>query len=212
MTISTLLFDLDDTLYPFSSGMGDQVNLRITEYVHRVVGGSYEEARVLRYQYYHDYGTSLHGLMKLHNIDPDDYLAYVHPEEFDSLVQADPKLAQLLKSFSLNKHVFTNSPIEYARRILANIGIADQVGEIFDIRRCGLLPKPELQSYQLVLDTLQQPAESIVFFEDSAKNLLPAKQLGMTTVLISDEPSSPVADIVAPDIYAALEQLRPRIS
>lgn len=212
MAISTILFDLDDTLYPASSGMGDHVNTRITEYVHRVVGGTYEEAQAMRYHYYHEYGTSLHGLMKLHNIDPDDYLAYIHPESADSLIQPDPKLAELLRTFAVDKHIFTNSPIEYARRVLANIGIADQFGEIFDIRRCDLVPKPIMQSYQLVLDTLQQPAETIAFIEDSAKNLLPAKQLGMTTVLITHEPASPVADIVAPDIYSALELLRAHIA
>ncbi|GGX72769.1 HAD-IA family hydrolase [Streptomyces hiroshimensis] len=46
--------------------------------------------------------------------------------------------------------------------------------------------KPEPGIYPLVLKQLQLPAESCVFVDDSARNLPPAQDLGMTTVLDGD--------------------------
>ncbi|MFE5868748.1 HAD family hydrolase [Streptomyces roseifaciens] len=46
--------------------------------------------------------------------------------------------------------------------------------------------KPEPGIYPVVLKQLQLPAETCVFVDDSARNLTPAQDLGMTTVLDGD--------------------------
>ncbi|MET9413492.1 HAD-IA family hydrolase [Streptomyces klenkii] len=48
------------------------------------------------------------------------------------------------------------------------------------------LRKPEPGIYPLILKELRLPAEACVFVDDSARNLPPAQDLGMTTVLDAD--------------------------
>lgn len=207
MPINTVLFDLDDTLYPASSGMMLQVDNRITDFVHRLLGGSYEEAREIRHNLFVEFGTTLNGLMNNYHVDVDEYLSYVHDVTFDELVQPDPKLQQMLHDLSAQKILFTNSPVEYAERIVRRLGIDNQISDIFDIRRSNLVPKPRIEPYELVLNTLKLPADKMAFVEDTLKNLVPAHQLGMTTFLISNEAQSPAAKYVVPDIYTAIEQM-----
>lgn len=207
MPINTVLFDLDDTLYPASSGMMLQVDNRITEFVHRLLGGSYEEAREIRHNLFVEFGTTLNGLMNNYHVDVDEYLSFVHDVTFDELVQPDHKLQGMLRDLKAQKIVFTNAPIEYAERIIKRLGIEPQISDIFDLRRSNLVPKPRIEPYELVLNTLKQPASNMAFVEDTLKNLVPAHQLGMTTFLISPDTVSPAAQYVVPDVYTAIEHM-----
>ena len=89
MTISTILFDLDNTLYPASSGLMKGVDTRITEYVQNLLGLDLEAAQTLRKQYFTQYGTTLRGLECHHAVDPEDYLAYVHDLAIETFLASD---------------------------------------------------------------------------------------------------------------------------
>jgi putative hydrolase of the HAD superfamily len=204
MPISAVLFDLDNTLYPASSGMMQSVDTRITDYIQNLLGLGPTEAWELRRRYFLDYGTTLHGLQQHHNVDTDDYLAYVHDLALESLLASDAELDHLLGQVVATKAIFTNAPGDYAQRVLEILGIERHFAQIFDIRRIGLLPKPAPAVYQLVLDALGATGPSAVFIEDTAKNLEPARALGMTTILVGEAPPAHMADYVVPDILAAV--------
>jgi putative hydrolase of the HAD superfamily len=206
MPISTVLFDLDNTLYPASSGLMHSVDSRITEYVQNLLGLEPAEAMALRRQYFVDYGTTLRGLQQNHAVDPEDYLAYVHDLALESFLASDAELDRLLSEIGATKAIFTNAPGDYARRVLEALGIERHFESVFDIRFHGFQPKPEPAVYQHVLDALGVDGVQAVFIEDTPQNLPPARALGMATILIGADSArpSPVADYVAPDILAAL--------
>ena len=204
MPISTVLFDLDNTLYPSSSGLMHSVDTRISEYVQSLLGLDPADAMTLRWRYYIDYGTTLRGLQRNHAVDAEDYLAYVHDLALESFLASDAELDHLLGQVAAAKAIFTNAPGEYARRVLAALGIERHFARVFDIRAFGFQPKPEPAAYRLVLDTLGATGPEAVFVEDTPQNLAPARSLGMTTILVGAEPTGQAADYVVPDILAAV--------
>ncbi len=68
--VSDWVFDLDNTLYPPSDRLFDQIAVKMTDYVMRTLNVAQREADHLRDQYWSLYGTTLAGLMHEHSIDP----------------------------------------------------------------------------------------------------------------------------------------------
>jgi putative hydrolase of the HAD superfamily len=206
MPISAVLFDLDNTLYPASSGLMHSVDTRITEYVQNLLGLEPHAAMTLRRQYFADYGTTLRGLQQHHAVDPEDYLAYVHDLALESFLASDAELDRLLGEIGAAKAIFTNAPGDYARRVLATLGIERHFEHVFDIRFHIYQPKPDPTAYERVLDALGVDAAEVVFVEDTPQNLLPARAIGMSTILVGAEqsPAAHTADYIVPDILAAL--------
>jgi putative hydrolase of the HAD superfamily len=207
MSIDVVLFDLDDTIYPASNGLMQSIDRRIGEFVQQALGLDEEAALLLRRQYYAEFGTTLRGLQHHHrHIETESYLQYVHDVALDAFLQSDEHLDKILGALPARKAIFTNSPREHAERILQTLGIAEHFERIFDIRLFEFVGKPDPAAYQLVLDELGVEGPDALLIEDTAKNLVPATQFGMTTVLISEElQDSPLADYVVPDVVAAVE-------
>lgn len=207
MRHSTILFDLDNTLYPASSGLMQGVDTRITEYVQMLLGLDVERAADLRRQYFIDYGTTLRGLQFHHAVDPEDYLIYVHDLVLDSFLDSDAELDHLLSQVDATKVIFTNAPSEHARRVLARLGVERHFAQIFDIRFSSFQPKPNPASYQRVLDALGIRGGDALLIEDTPANLPPARALGMSTILVSGQDervADGLADATVPDILSAL--------
>jgi putative hydrolase of the HAD superfamily len=158
MPISAVLFDLDNTIYPASSGVMKGIDVRITEYVQNLLGLELEQAQELRSHYYRTYGTTLNGLQRHHGVDAEHYLGHVHDLAIESFLTSDAELDHLLSELTATKAIFTNSPAEYARRVLRAMGIERHFAHIFDVRFSGFQPKPDPVVYQSVLDTLGIPA------------------------------------------------------
>jgi putative hydrolase of the HAD superfamily len=206
MPFSAILFDLDNTIYPASSGVMKGVDVRITEYVRNLLGIDIQQAQELRRHYYLTYGTTLNGLQRHHAVDAEHYLDYVHDLAIESFLTSDAELDHLLSQLAATKAIFTNSPAEHARRVLRAMGIERHFEHIFDIRYSGFRPKPDPVVYQSVLDTLGVGGAAAILVEDTAQNLPPARALGMTTILVG-EPSAAdaaLADQVVPDVLAAM--------
>ena len=206
MPISAVLFDLDNTIYPASSGVMKGIDVRITEYVQNLLGLEIEQAQELRGHYYRTYGTTLSGLQRHHAVDAEHYLGHVHDLAVESFLTSDAELDQLLSELTATKAIFTNSPAEYARRVLRAMGIERHFEHVFDIRFHVFQPKPDPTAYQRVLGALDVVGAEVAFLEDTPCNLRPARALGMTTILIGEgsQQDEAAADYVAPDILAAL--------
>jgi putative hydrolase of the HAD superfamily len=207
MAIRAMLFDLDNTLYPASSGLMQSIDQRIGEFVQHSLGLSEEESLRLRRGYYAEFGTTLRGLRRHHDgIEPEHYLQYVHDIALDAFLASDARLDRLLGTLHLRKVIFTNSPREYAERVLKTLGIAHHFERIFDLRFFDFACKPEPACYERVLQELGIVGHEAMLVEDTAQNLPPAVALGMTTILIDEqERPNPVAGYVVPDIVAAVE-------
>jgi len=178
------LFDLDNTLYRADSGIFAQIESRMTDYVARFTGLPRDEARALQKTLYRAHGTTLSGLMKLHGADPDDYLAYVHAIDLSALAP-DPAMLAALARLPGRRAIFTNGCRDHAARILERIGAAALFDDIWDIRTCAFVPKPDAAAYRAVVIAAGFEPQAAAMFDDIAHNLTAAQALGMTTVWLN---------------------------
>jgi putative hydrolase of the HAD superfamily len=176
-----LLFDLDDTLYPASAGLFPLVSARIRAYIESTLGLDERAARVVQRRYWRRYGTSLRGLMLRHAVDPEPFLEFVHGVPVEDHLRTDADLRAILASLAGARHVFTNGPKSWARRVLATLGIEDLFERTFDIASFGYVPKPNAEPYDVVTGALGARAE-IVLVDDSPANLAPARARGWRTI------------------------------
>jgi len=182
-----ILFDLDDTLYPKETGLMDAVSERISKYMELRLGMDPLQIEGLRAEYYQRYGTTMRGLMANHGVDPEDYLAFVHDIPVEEYVAANSALAEMLAGIELEKDIFTNASLEYVHRILDCLGVRGYFHRIFDIRTLGYINKPDRRAYVQVLKALGATGGECLIVDNSIRNLEPAKELGMTTVLVGDD-------------------------
>jgi len=197
-----LIFDLDETLYPRQAGLMQEIGVRINRYLIENLRLPPEQANELRKRYYNQHGTALRGLVvERPDVDPEDYLHFVHDIPLANYLGPNPLLAQMLRSISLPKVIFTNATVEHARNVLNILDIADQFADIIDVRRVEYVSKPNAEAYERLLNILQVRGDECILIEDSARNLLPGKALGMTTILVDSEDCAEV-DYCAPDILS----------
>lgn len=183
--IESWIFDLDNTLYPASCELFGLIDQRMTAYVARLTGTTPEEARAIQKHYFHEHGTTLSGLMTRHDIDPHEFLADVHAIEMDVL-REDRQLIDALARLPGRKLIFTNGDAPYARRVLDRLGLSDSFEAIHDIHACAYRPKPHAEAYASMLAAFGVDPTRALFAEDMARNLKPAKALGMATLWVDN--------------------------
>ena len=179
------IFDLDNTLYPASANLFARIDARMTQFVADLLELDHDSAYRVQKDYFLDHGTTLAGLMAQHHVDPHAFLGYVHDIEMDVLEENAP-LAAAIARLPGRKLVFTNADTPYARRVLDRLGLAESFEAVHDIHAMDLKPKPEASAYAGLCAAFGiEPAESL-FVEDMARNLKPAKAIGMTTVWVDN--------------------------
>jgi putative hydrolase of the HAD superfamily len=181
--IETWIFDLDNTLYPSSCRLFDQIHARMTRFIAERFDLSLEAALALQKTYFREHGTTLRGLMTVDRIDPNDFLAYVHEIDL-ACVPPDPVLVEALAILPGRKIVHTNGSERHAERLLDHLGIARSFCGIFDIAAAGYEPKPALAGYRELQRRHDVMPETALMVEDMVKNLVPAAILGMTTAWV----------------------------
>ena len=185
--IKNFIFDCDGVLYNDLEKVFGQVSKRMTSYISKKLNLDLKKAKELQTNYFHKYNTSLNGLMIHHNINPNDFLKYVHEINLDFL-EKDLFLREELIKLKAKKFVFTNGSHEHVANITKHPGINDLFDGSFDITDCNFIPKPSIEPYEKLLKKFDINPKETVFIEDIAKNLQPAKKLGMKTVwLVNNE-------------------------
>lgn len=181
------VFDLDNTLYPSSCDLFSQVDVKIGTFISEALNLPYEEARKIQKDYFREYGTSMRGMMDQFGTDPDEFLEYVHDIDH-SPIPHSPELDSALAALPGEKYVFTNGSVGHAEKVLDRLGVTHHFdGALFDIAAADYHPKPNDVFYdRFISDHKIDPGRSILF-EDMAKNLKPAHERGMTTVLVVTE-------------------------
>jgi len=183
--VTDWIFDLDNCLYPASTGLFDLIDERMGAFIQRLLECDPMEARRVQKAHFHAHGTTLAGLMREHGVDPHEFLGDVHAIPLDRIAR-DDRLARELARLPGRKLLFTNADEPYARRVLEALGIGEHFGELHDIHAAELRPKPDIHGYQLMLDRFGIDPARAAMIEDMAQNLKPAKQLGMTTVWVDN--------------------------
>jgi len=201
--VRSWIFDLDNTLYRADNGIFAQIEARMTDYVERLLKLPRDAARTVQKDLYRQYGTTLNGLMHEHDCDAEDYLDYVHDIDLGDL-GPDPALKAALARLPGRRFVFTNGCANHAARILDRIDLTDSFEAVWDIRTIQFSPKPMPQAYAHVMAAGAVEGRGAAMFDDIARNLVPARAAGMTTVwLKTDAPwgkQGPLMDVAPGDI------------
>ena len=183
--IDAWIFDLDNTLYPATADLFGLIDVRMGLYVQRLLGVDAEEAHQIQKRLFREHGTTLSGLMKNHEIDPHEFLAFVHDVEMDAL-EEDRRLVEAVARLPGRKLIFTNGDAIYAGRVLERLGLSKSFEAIHDIHACAYQPKPHVASYESMVKAFGIEPTTSLFVEDMARNLKPAKAIGMTTVWVNN--------------------------
>ena len=196
-----ILFDLDDTLYPKEAGVMEAIIERIMQFMVHKVHIPPDDVSTKRHFYRQHYGTALRGLMEEYHIDPKDYLDFVHDVNPATLLGPSPPLDRMLAIIPLRKVVFTNSDILHCERILNILDVRRHFDYIFDIQATDFINKPDPLAYQYVLETLGVAGQACIMVEDTPRNLIPAKDFGMLTILVGEGHESEAVDYVVPTVF-----------
>jgi putative hydrolase of the HAD superfamily len=193
-----LLVDLDDTLYPASSGLREEIVRRMNAFVARFLETDEETAAAIRQGLSRRYGTTLSGLIQqFRYTSPDEYLRYTHPVEVDQFLSRDPGLRPALERVRLPMSILTNSPMEHAERILGFLGISDLFVKVYDIRFNDLQGKPHTSVYTRVLHDLALDAPEVLLIDNRLDYLLGFRKIGGRVLLVEEGECTvePAADL-----------------
>lgn len=179
------IFDLDNCLYPASSGLFTLIDERMGAYIQRLLACGPEEARQVQKAHFHASGTTLAGLMADHRVDPYDFLDDVHDIPLDA-IERDERLLAGLSRLPGRRFVFTNANSTHAWRVLDRLGVSASFEGLHDIHDSSYKPKPDPHGYALLCERFGIVPQQAVLFEDMAGNLAPAKAIGMTTVWVDN--------------------------
>lgn len=180
------VFDLDNTLYPPSARLFDQIERRMTDWVMTELRVVQAEADRLRRHYWRTYGTTLAGLMAEHGVDPVPYLSHVHDISLDHLEQ-DMILAARIRALPGRKIVYTNGCAPYAERVLAARGLSSVFDAVYGVEHAGYRPKPERGAFEAVFAADRLAPDTAAMFEDDSRNLVEPHAMGMQTVHVAPE-------------------------
>ncbi len=208
MRFDSLYFDLDDTLYPASSGLWDAIRDRMNIYMRKFIDLPLADIVSIRQKYLEQYGTTLRGLQAYYEVDVDEYLAFVHDLPLEKFIRPDPNLRSLILSLPQRRWIFTNSDHNHARRVLSIIGLEGCFEGIIDIRAIDFACKPDLTAYKRAMKIAGDDDPSrCVIFDDSVRNLAPAHSLGFYTILVGKNGTDPRVDRSIFSLHALKESM-----
>lgn len=197
MRFSTLFFDLDDTLYPSFTGLWLAIKERMNLYMRDRLSIPEVDIPTLREQYFNTYGTTLNGLQKHHQVDKDEYLAYVHDLPLEDFLTPNPVLRDVIASLPTRNLIFTNADAFHARRVLKILELDDLFEAIVDVNEVAPYCKPMPESFAIAQELADEPdPRKCVMIDDLARTTRAALQIGMASLLYgSDIPTADASGV-----------------
>lgn len=186
------LFDLDNTLHDASVHVFPHINHSMTAYIRDHLGINECEATQLRQSYWQRYGATLRGLVRHHGIDPQHFLLNTHRfSDLSSMLVFERTLKTTLRRLPGRKFIFSNAPGHYTNAVLALMKIGRCFEGVYPLERFRYHSKPLPSGFFHLLRAERLAPQRCIMVEDSLDNLKTAKQLGMTTVWVSNERRHP---------------------
>jgi len=195
MRFNTFFFDLDETLYPASSGLWLAIRERINAFMHERMGFPSEQIEVLRDQFFREYGTTLRGLQANYSVDMDEYLAFVHNVPLEAHLHPDLDLRGVIEALPARKFIFTNADCAHVTRVTKVLGLDGLWDGCIDVHVLAPYCKPMPGSFDLALKAAGSPdPRACALLDDQARITRAARGLGMYTILVGKESAGEDAD------------------
>lgn len=195
MKFAAVFFDLDDTLYPASTGLWLAIKERMNVYMRDRMGFDPAEIPTVREKYFREYGTTLRGLQANHQINVDDFLAFVHDLPLRDYLTPDPTLRPVIASIPARKWIFTNADVSHARRVLAALELDGLFDGIVDVNAVAPYCKPMPESFRIAMESAGEtdPARCVMI-DDLPRTTRAAREFGMYGILYGQDAPQPDAD------------------
>ncbi len=195
MKFTTIFFDLDDTLYPPATNLWLAIKQRMNEFMREHMNIPADEIPALREKYYLQYGTTLKGLEKHHNINVDDFLAYVHDLPLEKYLAPNPIQREVIASLPTRNLIFTNADIPHAERVLTALNLRDLFSDIVDVTTVAPYCKPMPESFGIAMKVAGETDPSrCVMIDDLRRTTRAARERGMFSILCDNSWSVDDAD------------------
>jgi putative hydrolase of the HAD superfamily len=164
------------------------------------------EAKKIQKEYFYEYGTTLSGLMKKKNVDPNEFLEFVHDIDI-SWLPKDKLLREELIKIKEKKYIFSNGSHDHIKNVTNQLGIDDLFDGAFDITDANFVPKPHLDPYTKLIEKFKLKPKQSILIEDIAHNLEQAKKLGMKTCWLENDEAFAKKDADKPYIDYKINNL-----
>jgi pyrimidine 5'-nucleotidase len=188
MRFTTLFFDLDDTLYPSSTGLWHAIKERMNLYMRERLGIPENDIPILREQYFKMYGTTLRGLQERHDVDKEEYLAFVHDLPLREYLTPNPVVRDVIASLPTRNLIFTNADVHHARRVLAALQLEELFDTVVDVNAVAPYCKPMPESFAIAMDLADEPdPRKCVMIDDLPRTTRAALNVGMASLLYGCE-------------------------
>jgi len=213
MRYTTIFFDLDDTLYPASTGLWQAIKERMTIYMRDRMGFDPVEIPALREKYYLQYGTTLRGLQANHDIDVEDYLAFVHDLPLGDYILPNPDLCEVIAALGTQNLVFTNADAAHARRVLKALELDECFETIVDVNAVAPYCKPMPESFRIAMHMAGESDPSrCVMIDDLPRTTRAAREAGWFGILFGQDSPHPDANAALTDWRKLPSILNGRVS
>ena len=180
------IFDLDNTLYSGQTKVFSEVDKKMSSFISDKFNVDLIEAKKIQKEYFYEYGTTLSGLMKKRNVDPNEFLEFVHDIDI-SWLPKDEQLKEELINIKEKKYIFSNGSHAHIENVTNQLGIKDLFDGAFDITDANFIPKPHLDPYKKMIKKFKLDPKQSILIEDIAHNLEQAKNLGMKTCWLEND-------------------------
>lgn len=159
-----------------------------------------EDIPTLRERYFMTYGTTLNGLQKHHQVDMDDYLAYVHDLPLKDYLKPNPVVREVIAALPTRNLIFTNADVHHARRVLKAIELDDLFETIVDVNAVAPYCKPMPESFAIAQELADEPdPRRCVMIDDLPRTTRAALNVGMASLLYGSDIPTPDASGVFTD-------------
>jgi pyrimidine 5'-nucleotidase len=200
VSISTIFFDLDDTLYPATNGLWPLIRDRIGLFMLERLMIPADEVQPLRHKLFKEYGTTLRGLQLNYTFDVADFLAFVHDVPLAEHLQPDPLLQTVLQNLPARKFIFTNADVNHARRVLRILQIEQCFDGIIDVVALDPYCKPMPQSFKIAMVAAGEPdPHKCAMIDDIPRTTRAAREQGLFAILYGTNESHVDADATLAD-------------
>jgi putative hydrolase of the HAD superfamily len=184
MRYTTIFFDLDDTLYPPGTGLWRTIKERMNIYMRERMGIPEDQIGTLREKYFMEYGTTLRGLQANHEINTDEFLAFVHDLPLGDYLAPNPILRDVIASLPTRNLIFTNADSAHADRVLTALDLRDLFDTIVDVNAVAPYCKPMPKSFEIAMQIAgETDPRNCVMIDDLPRTTRAAKDLGMFSLL-----------------------------
>jgi putative hydrolase of the HAD superfamily len=201
MRFSTFFFDLDETLYPHNNGMWQAIAGRISLYMIERMEFSPDQVATIREKYFREYGTTLRGLQANHNVDMEEYLAFVHDVPVSQYLHKDIEARKVIQGIPARKFVFTNSDANHVNRVLEAVGLQGLFDGIIDVHAIAPYCKPMPEAFEKALSAAGNPdPRTCVLLDDQRRITRAARSLHFYTILVGEANPGEDADAALEDL------------